>query len=102
MLCFQRDGSVLFGEDAKNMQAVGDPGAVAFFKRSMGNDAFSVDVLSQLGVGAKENKETDGRKTPVDGLHGRNVSTGQISTGSAPDCFGRTLLQVILHQALSS
>ena len=47
VLCFQRDGSVLFGEDAKNMQAVGDPGAVAFFKRSMGNDAFSVDVLGK-------------------------------------------------------
>ena len=47
VLCFQRDGTVLFGEDAKNMQSVGDTNAVAFFKRSMGQDLFSVDVLGK-------------------------------------------------------
>ena len=47
VLCFRQDGSVLFGEDAKNMQAVGDPNAVAFFKRSMGKDMFSVDILGK-------------------------------------------------------
>lgn len=43
VLCFERDGNILFGEDAKNMQAAGDTNAIAFFKRSMGNDLFSVD-----------------------------------------------------------
>ena len=38
VLCFERNGNVLFGEDAKNMQAVGDTNAVAFFKRSMGKE----------------------------------------------------------------
>ena len=47
VLCFRQDGSVLFGEDAKNMQAVGDPNAVACFKRSMGKDMFSVDILGK-------------------------------------------------------
>lgn len=45
VLCFQKDGSVLFGDDAKNMQAVGDTNTVAFFKRSMGNSDFAVDIL---------------------------------------------------------
>lgn len=44
VLCFESNGNVLFGEDAKNMQAVGDTNAVAFFKRSMGKDLFSVDI----------------------------------------------------------
>ena len=47
VLCFERDGNVLFGEDAKNMQSVGDTNAVAFFKRSMGKDLFSVDILGK-------------------------------------------------------
>ena len=47
VLCFQQDGTVLFGEDAKNMQSVGDTNAVAFFKRSMGQDLFSVDILGK-------------------------------------------------------
>lgn len=47
VLCFQRDGSVLFGDDAKNMQAVGDTNAVAFFKRSMGNPDFAVEILGK-------------------------------------------------------
>ena len=47
VLCFERDGNVLFGEDAKNMQSVGDTNAIAFFKRSMGKDMFSVDILGK-------------------------------------------------------
>lgn len=47
VLCFQPDGTVLFGEDAKSMQSVGDTNAVAFFKRSMGKDFFSVDILGR-------------------------------------------------------
>lgn len=47
VLCFERNGSVLFGEDAKSMQASGDENAVAFFKRSMGKDAFFVDILGK-------------------------------------------------------
>lgn len=47
VLCFERDGNILFGEDAKNMQSVGDTNAIAFFKRSMGNDMFSVDILGK-------------------------------------------------------
>ena len=47
VLCFERDGNVLFGEDAKNMQACGDENAIAFFKRSMGKDAFSLNILGR-------------------------------------------------------
>ena len=42
VLCFERNGNVLFGEDAKNMQATGDTNTASFFKRSMGKDMFSV------------------------------------------------------------
>jgi len=47
VLCFERGGNVLFGEDAKNLQAVGDPNAVAFFKRSMGKDMFAVEIMGK-------------------------------------------------------
>jgi len=47
VLCFERDGNILFGEDAKNMQSVGDTNAIAFFKRSMGKEMFSVDILGK-------------------------------------------------------
>lgn len=47
VLCFEKSGNVLFGEDAKNMQSVGDTNAIAFFKRSMGKDMFSVDILGK-------------------------------------------------------
>jgi molecular chaperone DnaK (HSP70)/uncharacterized protein YegL len=47
VLCFERDGNVLFGEDAKNMQACGDENAVAFFKRSMGRNAFSLNIFGR-------------------------------------------------------
>lgn len=44
VLCFEENGNVLFGDDAKNMQAAGDPNTASFFKRSMGKDLFSVDI----------------------------------------------------------
>lgn len=47
VLCFERDGNVLFGEDAKNMQAIGDTNTASFFKRSMGRDLFSIDILGK-------------------------------------------------------
>lgn len=47
VLCFERNGNILYGEDAKNMQSVGDTNAIAFFKRSMGKDMFSVDILGK-------------------------------------------------------
>ena len=47
VLCFEPDGNVLYGEDAKNMQSVGDTNAIAFFKRSMGNRLFSVEILGK-------------------------------------------------------
>ena len=47
VLCFEKNGNVLFGEDAKNMQSVGDTNAVAFFKRSMGNKLFSVELFGK-------------------------------------------------------
>jgi molecular chaperone DnaK (HSP70)/uncharacterized protein YegL len=47
VLCFQRDGSVLYGEDAKNMQLMGDTNTAAFFKRSMGDDTFSVEFYGK-------------------------------------------------------
>lgn len=47
VLCFESSGNVLFGEDAKNMQSVGDANAVAFFKRSIGNKLFSVELFGR-------------------------------------------------------
>jgi molecular chaperone DnaK len=47
VLCFEPNGNILYGEDAKNMQAVGDTNAVAFFKRSMGKDMFSVEIFGK-------------------------------------------------------
>lgn len=50
------------------------------------SEAFSVDVLSQLGVKVEGKDKENGRKTP-DGLHSR-----QVSTGSAPKSPGGGLL----------
>jgi len=47
VLCFQQNGNVLFGEDAKEMQATGDTNSIAFFKRNMGNDAFEVEYFGK-------------------------------------------------------
>lgn len=43
VLCFEANGNILFGEDAKNMQESGDTDTIAFFKRNMGKDDFYVD-----------------------------------------------------------
>lgn len=47
VLCFEQNGNVLFGEDAKNMQGMGNTNAIAFFKRSMGNEMFSIDIYGK-------------------------------------------------------
>ena len=47
VLYFEPKGNILYGEDAKNMQAAGDTNAVAFFKRSMGKDMFSVEIYGK-------------------------------------------------------
>ncbi len=47
VLCFRENGEVLFGEDAKSYQESGDLNCVSFFKRSMGFDYFSVDILGK-------------------------------------------------------
>ena len=47
VLCFEENGNILFGEDAKNMQSVGDTNSVAFFKRSMGNKLFNVELFGK-------------------------------------------------------
>ena len=47
VLCFEANGNVLFGEDAKNMQATGDTNAVSFFKRNMGNEMFAVEFFGK-------------------------------------------------------
>ena len=47
VLCFEPDGNILFGEDAKNMQSTGDTNAIAFFKRRMGKDFFSVEFFGK-------------------------------------------------------
>ena len=47
VLCFESNGNILFGEDAKNMQATGDTNTASFFKRSMGKEQFSVDILGK-------------------------------------------------------
>ncbi|HII93594.1 MAG TPA: Hsp70 family protein [Methanosarcina sp.] len=44
VLCFEPDENILYGQDAKDMQAMGDTNTVAFFKRSMGKDMFSVEI----------------------------------------------------------
>lgn len=47
VLCFEKNGNILFGEDAKNMQSVGDTNAIAYFKRNMGNKLFSVEFFGK-------------------------------------------------------
>ena len=47
VLCFEANGNVLFGEDAKSMQAAGDTNSVSFFKRNMGRDSFVVDFFGK-------------------------------------------------------
>ncbi len=47
VLCFERNGNILFGEDAKNMQEAGDDNTIAFFKRNMGDDDFEVEFYGK-------------------------------------------------------
>lgn len=47
VLCFEPNGKVLFGEDAKGMQGMGNTNAIAFFKRNMGNDQFCVEFFGK-------------------------------------------------------
>lgn len=46
-LCFQDDGEVLFGEEAKQEFAAGSPLAVAFWKRDMGNKSYQRTILGE-------------------------------------------------------
>ena len=47
VLCFEEKGRILFGEDAKAMQGMGNTNAFAFFKRNMGNDQFRIEVFNK-------------------------------------------------------
>ncbi|EHL14775.1 hypothetical protein HMPREF9630_00818 [Peptoanaerobacter stomatis] len=47
VLCFEENGRILFGEDAKSMQGMGNINAIAFFKRNMGNDQFCVEFFGK-------------------------------------------------------
>lgn len=47
VLCFDPDGNVFFGEEAKGMQGMGNTNAIAFFKRYMGNEQFCVEVFGK-------------------------------------------------------
>lgn len=47
VLCFEENGRVLFGEDAKGMQGMGNTNAIAFFKRNMGNENFCVEFFGK-------------------------------------------------------
>lgn len=47
VLCFEENGRILFGEDAKSMQGMGNTNAIAFFKRNMGNDQFCVEFFGK-------------------------------------------------------
>ncbi len=47
VLCFMPDGTVLFGEDAKGMQGMGNTNAIAFFKRNMANEQFVVEFFGK-------------------------------------------------------
>ncbi|MBD5483916.1 MAG: Hsp70 family protein [Lachnospiraceae bacterium] len=47
VLCFDTDGNVFFGEEAKGMQGMGNTNAIAFFKRYMGNEQFCVEVFGK-------------------------------------------------------
>ncbi len=45
VLCFLKNGEVLYGEEAKEMQAVGDENTASFFKRSMGMKNFALNFF---------------------------------------------------------
>ena len=47
VLCFEPDGTVLYGKDAKDMQAAGEGRTVSLFKRSMGEEFFALDIFGR-------------------------------------------------------
>jgi len=47
VLCFEQNGNILFGEEAKSMQEQGDSNTAAFFKRSMGKTDFVVEFYGK-------------------------------------------------------
>lgn len=47
VICFESNGSVLFGEDAKSLLSMGNTNAISLFKRSMGKEFFSVEVFGK-------------------------------------------------------
>ena len=47
VLCFEENGNVLFGEDAKDMQLSGNPNTIAFFKRCMGMESYSCEFFGK-------------------------------------------------------
>lgn len=47
VLCFEPNGNILFGEDAKDMLKIGNTNAIAYFKRNMGNDDFCVEFFGK-------------------------------------------------------
>ena len=50
VLCFEENGSILYGEDAKNMQAMGNTNTVSFFKRSISCWSCAVFMCIDLSV----------------------------------------------------
>lgn len=44
VLCFCADGTVLYGQEAKDMQLTGDTNTASFFKRSMGRADFATPI----------------------------------------------------------
>ena len=47
VLCFEKNGNIFFGEDAKGMQGLGNTNTIAFFKRNIGNDQFCVEFFGK-------------------------------------------------------
>ncbi len=47
VLCFKGRNEVLYGQDAKDEQLFGNENAVAFFKRTMGDEAFYLDFFGK-------------------------------------------------------
>ena len=47
VLCFTPEGDVLWGQEAKDLQLVGDTNTASFFKRSMGKPRFSLEFFGK-------------------------------------------------------
>ena len=47
VLCFEKNGNIFFGEDAKGIQGLGNTNTIAFFKRNIGNDQFCVEFFGK-------------------------------------------------------